>query len=113
MKSSLTIMFCLFSRPTHNRYLEHDIIHMEQQLERVRNDLLDAATAAKSAEEARIEAEDREFNLRKNLEEALDALEEVSTKVSAIHLCLFLYKFGSCLLAISMSSSTFRRSQNQ
>ena len=57
---------------------------MEHQLEKVRKDLLDAATAAKSAEEARVEAEDRESNLRSELDEAMGALEEVSTRVSYI-----------------------------
>ncbi|KAL7553561.1 hypothetical protein ACHAWF_016859 [Thalassiosira exigua] len=63
---------------------EHDIIRVEQQLEKVRNDLLDAATAARSAEEARVDAEARESDLRTELDETLGALEEVTTKAAII-----------------------------
>ena len=42
-------MIVTFSLPPQT---EHDIIRVEFQLDKVRNDLLDAATAAKSAEEA-------------------------------------------------------------
>ena len=33
---------------------EHEIIRVEKQLEKVRNDLLDSANAARTAEEARV-----------------------------------------------------------
>jgi len=42
---------------------------VELQLEKVRNDLLDAASAAKNAEEARVEAVERENKARSKLEE--------------------------------------------
>ena len=57
---------------------------MELQLERVRKDLFDAAAAAKTAEEARIEAQSRETSVREELDEALAALEEVTMKVATL-----------------------------
>ncbi|KAL9184958.1 hypothetical protein ACHAXT_002735 [Thalassiosira profunda] len=65
-------------------FTEHDIVHTEQQLEKVRNDLLDAANAAKTAEEARVDAEGRESSMREELDETMRALEEVTAKVAIL-----------------------------
>lgn len=57
---------------------------MEVQLERVRRDLLDAATTARTAEEARVEAEGREAQIRSGLETALIQMEEANSKVNIL-----------------------------
>jgi len=63
---------------------EHDLIRVEIQLDKVRKDLLDAATAANSAEEARVDAEHRELTLRSDLEDTVGLLEECTTKVAIL-----------------------------
>ena len=74
-------MFCnlIISYPS-----ENDVVRVELQLERVRKDLFEAAAAAKIAEEARVEAQSKEAAVREELEEALGALEEVSTRVAML-----------------------------
>lgn len=71
---------------------------MEQQLEKVRKDLLDAATTAEKAEEARVEAEARESDVRKELEETLGCLEEVTTKVGLSRYLSCVYLLSTCLM---------------
>jgi len=57
---------------------------VELQLEKVRNDLLDAASAAKNAEEARVEAVERENKARSKLEETSNLLADAKVRVSTL-----------------------------
>ncbi len=59
-------------------------MRVELQLESVRKDLVQAASAAESAEEARVQAEEKEASTRRELEEALGCLEEVTTKIAVL-----------------------------
>eukprot|EP00804_Cyclotella_cryptica_P016258 CCRYP_005737-RI/>CCRYP_005737-RI protein AED:0.08 eAED:0.08 QI:355/0.88/0.9/1/0.66/0.5/10/517/1306 len=63
---------------------ENDVVRVELQLERVRKDLFEAAAAAKTAEEARVEAQSKEAAVREELDEALGALDEVTTRVAML-----------------------------
>ncbi|KAL7496542.1 hypothetical protein ACHAWT_005007 [Skeletonema menzelii] len=63
---------------------EHDIVRVELQLEKVRNDLLEAASAAKTAEEARVEAVERENRARSKLEETTNLLADEKAKVTVL-----------------------------
>ncbi|KAK1734363.1 hypothetical protein QTG54_014870 [Skeletonema marinoi] len=63
---------------------EHDIVRVELQLEKVRNDLLEAASAAKTAEEARVEAVERENRARSKLEETSNLLADEKTRVATL-----------------------------
>jgi chromosome segregation ATPase len=63
---------------------EHEIIRVEKQLEKVRNDLLDSANAARTAEEARVEAVERESKIHAELEETLAFVEETTHKVALL-----------------------------
>ena len=57
---------------------------MELQLEKVRNDLLEAASAAKTAEEARVEAVERENRARSRVEETSNLLADEKAKVATL-----------------------------
>jgi len=63
---------------------EHDIVRVELQLEKVRNDLLEAASAAKTAEEARVEAVERENDARSQLENTTELLVIEKGKVATL-----------------------------
>ena len=63
---------------------ENDVVRVELQLERVRKDLFDAAAAAKTADEARLQAQSRETTAREELEEALGTLQEACNKVAVL-----------------------------
>lgn len=63
---------------------EHDIVRVELQLDKVRNDLLEAASAAKTAEEARVEAVERESKARSQLEETSNLLDDAMVKVATL-----------------------------
>ena len=60
------------------------MVRVELQLERVRKDLFDAAAAAKTADEARLQAQSRETTAREELEEALGTLQEACNKVAML-----------------------------
>ena len=53
-------------------------------MEKVRNDLLEAASAAKTAEEARVEAVERENRARSKLEETSNLLADEKTRVATL-----------------------------
>ncbi len=63
---------------------EHDIVRVELQLEKVRNDLLEAASAAKTAEEARVEAVERENRVRSKLDETSNLLANEKANVATL-----------------------------
>jgi len=81
LDTNITSLPCNCSIGIIYEFPEHDIDRLEAQLEKVRRELLDAAAAARTAEEARVEAEDREAIIRSELDTALRQMEEVTSKV--------------------------------
>ena len=69
---------------THFVLAEHEVVRVENQLEKVRIDLLGAANAARTAEEARVEAEERESKIHSELEGTLSAMEETTYRVAVL-----------------------------
>ena len=69
---------------THFVLAEHEVVRVENQLEKVRIDLLGAANAARTAEEARVEAEERESKIHFELEGTLSAMEETTYRVAVL-----------------------------
>ncbi|EJK43724.1 hypothetical protein THAOC_37791 [Thalassiosira oceanica] len=63
---------------------ELDIGRVENQLEKVRKELLEAASAAKTAEDARVESEQRATETRTELGETVALLDEVTAKLALL-----------------------------